>query len=143
MKRTVNFHKQGGNTNTGQVLGLVSYWLRDAANGSYILSFEKCKQQRSINQNQLMWLWFSCIAEQWSEAMGYTYTKDDVHDAYCMLFLPVLTPKGKIAGRTRGLTTEQMTEFLNRVQADAASEYGIELPNPTDEHFALWAEQYK
>ncbi len=143
MKRTVQFVKQPSRTNTEQVVGLVRYWLRDAANGFYTLTFEKQKQQRSINQNQLMWLWFSCIAEQWSEAMGYTYTKDDVHDAYCLLFLPVLTPKGKIAGRTRGLTQEQMSEFLCKVQADAAQEYGIELPSPSDEHFNLWAEQYK
>ena len=52
------------------------------------------------------------------------------------------TPRGRIAGHTSGLTTEQMTEFLNKVQADAASEYGITLPNPEDLYFEMWAEQY-
>jgi hypothetical protein len=47
-----------------------------------------------------------------------------------------------IAGSTKGLTTEQMTEFLNQVQADAATEYGITLPNPEDMYFEVWAKQY-
>ena len=121
----------------------VALWLNDATNGTYTLTFEKAKKPRTNDQNRLMWLWFGCIAKSWSEACGMAITSQDVHDAYCLMLLPIETPKGRIAGSTRGLTTEQMSEFLNNVQADAASEYGIILPNPQDVYFEVWARQYE
>lgn len=142
MKRVLQFIKQNGVGNGEQILQYMQLWFADAANGTYNITFERAKQRRSINQNQLMWLWFSCIAQSWSEATGQTYTKDDVHDAYCLLLLPIDTPKGKIAGRTSGMTTEQMKHFLDQVQADAATEYGIRLPNPEDQLFEIWADEY-
>lgn len=138
----IKFIKQRGQSNAEAVLPQVQMWLNDATNGEYTIRFERAKKPRSNDQNRLMWLWFTCIARSWSEATGYVYTKDDVHDTYCTLFLPIDTPRGRIAGHTSGLTTEQMTDFLNKVQADAASEYGITLPNPEDLYFEMWAEQY-
>ena len=40
------------------------------------------------------------------------------------------------------LNTEQMTEFLNRIQADAATEMGITLPQPQDRFFEAFASEY-
>ena len=65
-----------------------------------------------------------------------------MHDAYCLLFIPKETPKGRVAGSTSSLSLEQMKEFLDKVQADAASEYGIQLPNPEDQFFEALAEEY-
>ncbi len=141
MKR-ITFVKLPQGDNRTNTLGTIGIWMQAAANGEYTITMERVRKQRTISQNQLMWLWFKCIAEAWTQATGYVYTKDDVHDAYCMLFLPVDTPKGRIAGRTKGLTTEQMTDFLNRVQADAATEYGITLPHPEDQFFEAWANEY-
>lgn len=90
-----------------------------------------------------MWLWFSAIADEWSDATGRVFTRQNVHDAYCYMFLPIDTPKGRIAGSTSVLNTEQMTEFLNRVQADAQTEYGITLPDPDDYNFAAWAKMHE
>lgn len=129
--------------NVSEILAQVEMWLADSMNGTYLLTLERAKKPRSSEQNRLMWLWFTCIAKGWSEATNRTFTSQDVHDAYCLMFLPVQTPKGAVAGKTSGLTTEQMTEFLNKVQADAASEYGITLPNPEDRYFEVWAKQYR
>lgn len=129
--------------NVSEILAQVEVMLSDATYGTYLLTFERAKKPRSSEQNRLMWLWFTCIAKSWSEATGRTFTSQDVHDAYCLMFLPIQTPKGAVAGKTSGLTTEQMTEFLNKVQADAASEYGITLPNPEDRYFEVWAKQYR
>ena len=129
--------------NVSEILAQVEVMLSDATYGTYLLTFERAKKPRSSEQNRLMWLWFTCIAKSWSEATNMTFTRQDVHDAYCLMFLPVQTPKGNVAGKTSGLTTEQMTEFLNKVQADAASEYGITLPNPEDRYFEIWAKQYR
>ena len=125
------------------ILRQVRMWFDDAANGSYMLSFEKIKKPRSNDQNRLMWVWFNCIAKSWSEATGMVFTRENVHDAYCQLFIPVTLPNGQnIAGSTSKLTSEQMTEFLNNVQAHAASEYGIKLLSLTDIRYEEWARQY-
>lgn len=126
-----------------EILRQVRMWFDDAANGSYMLSFEKIKKPRSNDQNRLMWVWFTCIAKSWSEATGMVFTRENVHDAYCQLFIPVTLPNGQnIAGSTSKLTSEQMTEFLNNVQAHAASEYGIKLLSLTDIRYEEWARQY-
>ena len=120
----------------------VNQWLQYSPNGTYILTLKRKQQRRSIPQNKLMWMWFAAIAEAWTEATDRTFTAQDVHDAYCMALIPKDTPKGRVAGSTSGLNTEQMTEFLNKVQADAQTEYGITLPNPEEQYFEAWAEQY-
>lgn len=142
--KTIVFSKRSGQvSNISDIHTTIDCWLNDAINGEYSLIFEKAQKPRSNDQNRLMWLWFACIAKGWSMATGRVFSSQDVHDAYCTMFLPINTPKGRIAGSTKGLTTEQMTEFLNRVQEDAAVEYGITLPNPDDLLFESWAKQYK
>lgn len=142
--RSFIFHKHKNISNADEVLQHVNFWLNDAANGSYTITLERAKTPRSNPQNRLMWLWFACIANAWTEAIGtHAFTPQDVHDAYCLLFLPIDTPKGRIAGHTSTLTAQQMTDFLNNVQADALSEYGIQLPNPEEQYFYIWAKQYQ
>lgn len=144
MSKSILVNKSKNQTlNVSEILAQVEVMLSDATYGTYLLTFERAKKPRSSEQNRLMWLWFTCIAKSWSEATNRTFTSQDVHDAYCLMFLPIQTPKGAVAGKTSGLTTEQMTEFLNKVQADAASEYGITLPNPEDRYFEVWAKQYR
>lgn len=126
------------------ILRQIRTWFSDAANGTYEISFEKVKTKRSNDQNRLMWVWFTCIARSWSEATGRVFTRENAHDIYCLKFLPVTMPNGEnIPGKTSGLNTEQMTEFLNNVQADAATEYGIKLLSLTDVRYEEWAKQYQ
>lgn len=136
--------KQGGEVlNESTIFSTLKTWLACISNGTYVLRLERKKKQRSIPQNKLMWLWFTAIAEEWSNACGRGFTKEDVHDAYCMQFLPRETPNGlRYGGSTSSLTTEEMTDFLNKVQADAATEYGITLPNPDDHIWDMWVEQF-
>ena len=144
MSKSILVNKSKNQTlNVSEILAQVEVMLSDATYGTYLLTFERAKKPRSSEQNRLMWLWFTCIAKSWSEATNRTFTSQDVHDAYCLMFLPIQTPKGAVAGKTSWLTTEQMSEFLNKVQADAASEYGITLPNPEDRYFEIWAKQYR
>lgn len=121
----------------------VNLWINDATNGDYIITFDRIKRPRSNEQNRLMWVWFTCIAKSWSEATGIAFTPQNVHDAYCQLFLPVTLPSGlNIAGSTSRLTSQQFSEFLDKVQADAASNYGIRLLSPTDAFYEEWSRQY-
>ena len=57
------------------------------------------------------------------------------------MLLPIDTPKGRVGGSTRGLTTEEMSAFLDGMYADAASD-GITLLRPEDKMYEQWAMQY-
>lgn len=143
MKAVVAIKSKGVVVNAMEVINQVKMWLGDASNGNYTLSFERVKRPRSNEQNRLMWVWFTCIARSWSEASGCLFTAQNVHDAYCIKFLPITLPNGvTVTGGTSKLTSEQMTEFLNKVQADAATEYGITLLSITDPMYDLWSKQY-
>ena len=142
MKRIVVYNKDKGTTNSPEVLETIQLWLDTVRNGQYTIEMKKVVGKRSISQNKLMWLWFSAIADAWSDATGRVFTRNEVHDAYCQMFLPIDTPKGRVGGSTSGLSTEEMSEFLEKVHADAADD-GITLLNPEDKMFEQWAMQYE
>ena len=142
MKRIVVYSKDNGTTNSPEVLETIQLWLDTVRNGQYTIEMKKVVEKRSISQNKLMWLWFSAIADAWSDATDRAFTRNDVHDAYCLMFLPIDTPKGRVGGSTSGLRTEEMSEFLEKVHADAADD-GITLLNPEDKMFEQWAMQYE
>ena len=102
-------------------------------NGRYRVKIERFTEPRTMSQNALMWLWFTCIEQETGT------DKQDVHDYYCNRFLRRTSYfRGKemvITGSTSKLNTVQMTDFLNKVQADAAAELGITLPLPADRYY--------
>ena len=87
-------------------------------NGKFTLTIKKQAKDRSVSQNALMWMWFACIADTTGN------TKEEVHDAYCYMFLSRPVTMGSRSGiipmGTSGLNTEEMKEFLDKVQADEA-----------------------
>lgn len=142
MKRIIELHKNKFANNVSCVLENINTWLHSCGYGEYILEMKKKPKPRTINQNRLMWLWFNAIAKEWSDGTGRVITSQNVHDAYCEMFLPVDTPKGRVGGETKGLSTDEMATFLDKIQADAAGD-GIVLPNPEDKMFEHWRMQYE
>lgn len=73
--------------------------------------------------------------------------KEDIHDYYKAKFLSREVVVGnkwyRVAGSTTDLNTLQMTNFLNKVQADAATEFGINLPLPADRHYQSFVDEYR
>lgn len=110
-------------------------------NGRYRVTIERYTEPRTLNQNALMWMWFTCIEHETGTP------KQDVHDYYCNLFLRrTAVIKGRetvIAGSTSKLNTLQMKDFLNKVKADAATELGITLPLPQDRFYQEFINEYK
>lgn len=110
-------------------------------NGRYVVTIAREKEPRSIEQNALMWLWFTCIERETGTP------RQDVHDYYCRKFLRKnIMWNGRmevVAEGTSKQTKERMTVFLNQIQADAASEFGIQLPSPEDRYFEEFYQQYK
>ena len=111
------------------------------SNGRYTVTITKSKEPRSLDQNAIMWLWFTCI-----EAETGT-PRQDVHDYYCVRFLRRnISWNGMdrtVVEGTSKLTKERMTWFLDQVQADAKTEFGINLPQPEDLYFEEFYQTYK
>ena len=138
MSQTAVLVKENGEVRMNKSFDFMCSQLR---NGRYKVSIERYTEPRKLRQNELMWLWFTCIEQETGTP------KQDVHDYYCNLFLRrTAVIKGKetvIAGSTSRLNTIQMTDFLNKVKADAASELGIMLPLPADRFYQEFINEYK
>ena len=134
--RTFGFEKSGGQVTFDREPDAILKTLR---NGRYTVTIDKEQDPRTISQNSLMWLWFTCIGRDLKESKEY------VHDVYCTKFLRVVGEwNGEfttVVRHTRSLTKEEMTEFLTRVHADAA-EMGIILPLPEDKFFEQFYQEF-
>ena len=138
MAQEVILEKVNGEVHMSKSFDFMCSQLR---NGSYRVKLERYTAPRTLPQNALMWLWFTCIERETGT------DKQDIHDYYCNLFLRRTSYiKGKetvIAGSTSKLNTVQMTDFLNKVQADAAAELGITLPLPEDRYYSEFINEYQ
>ena len=110
------------------------------SNGTYSITIKRANQKRSIPQNDLMWMWLTCIERETGTP------KDDVYMYYCKRYLMKTIQIGdkqeRIYNTSSKLTSEEMTEFLNKIQADAATELGIRLPLPEDRFFEQFYAQF-
>ena len=141
MSKTITVIKQRGEIiNKDRLLVKLDNLLNVLANGDHALTIKKVVKQRSFPQNRLMWLWFTCIEKETGT------DKNDVHDYYCSLFLQRRTSINNIdrvvSGGTSKLSTIQFKDFLDKIQADAASEFGIRLPNPDDQSWEAFKVEY-
>ena len=110
------------------------------ANGKYTITIKRANEKRSIPQNDLMWMWLTCIERETGTP------KDDVYMYYCKKFLMKTIQVGnkmeRIYNTSSKLNMEQMTEFLNKIQIDALTELGITLPKPEDRFFEEFYTQF-
>ena len=110
-------------------------------NGRYTVTISKHKEPRSHDQNALMWLWFSCLEDETGTP------RQQIHDYYCSKFLKkTIEFNGRwetVVEGTSKQTKERMTWFMNQIQADAASEFGITLPLPEDKYYEEFYQMYK
>jgi hypothetical protein len=141
MAKTIKFIKRDGEIQYKQyLLNGIEHALGTLPNGKYALSVTKDVEKRTLSQNALMWLWFTCIERETGT------DKNDVHDYYCIRFLNRKTEiNGKeemVVGGTSKLDTAQFKNFLDKVQSDAASEFGIRLPHLEDAYFESFKEEY-
>lgn len=135
--RTLYFTKKDGKVEWRTPLDSV---LSVLSNGAYKVSIEKNRPPRSISQNALMWMWFSCIEDETGTP------KEDIYTFYLSLYsthLVTIADRTERAVKTSSqMTTEEMGRFLDRVQTHALMELGITLPNPDDRHFGAFLDVY-
>ena len=110
------------------------------ANGKYTITIKRANEKRSIPQNDLMWMWLTCIERETGTP------KDDVYMYYCKKFLMKTIQIGDklehIYNTSSKLNQEQMSEFLTNIQVDALTELGITLPKPEDRFFEQFYAQF-
>lgn len=110
-------------------------------NGEYTVKIVRKTQPRTISQNSLMWMWYKCM----EDATGQR--KEDFHDYYKAKFLSRRVVIGNrwvtVVGSTTDLNTLQMTNYLENVKADAATEFGITLPLPEDRNYQAFISEYR
>ena len=135
--KVVRFEKKDGRVSLDTDLDYLFSTLR---NGSYNLILKRVNEKRTINQNDLMWMWFRCIENDTGT------DKNDIYMYYCKKFLCKIIRVGekveKVYETSSMLNTAQMSEFMKKIQADAASELGITLPIPEDKYFEAFYQQY-
>ena len=110
------------------------------ANGKYTITIKRANEKRSIPQNDLMWMWLTCIERETGTP------KEDVYMYYCKKFLMKTIQIGDklehIYNTSSKLNQEQMSEFLTKIQVDALTELGITLPKPEDRFFESFYSQF-
>jgi hypothetical protein len=140
MKR-FNFKKVNGEVPSEGVQRWLGIALRTLTNGDYTITISRQRKHRSIQQNRLMWLWFACVESETGTPA------QDVHDFFCLLFLrrsaTILGESEEIVGGTSTLNSKEMSDFMDKVQAYAASEWGMILPLPSDLGYDEFYETYK
>lgn len=98
--------------------------------GRYLIELHKWS--RTLEQNSLMWYWFTIIGN----SMGYT--KEEVYYEMLEMFAPIYTRRSIKTGKpvqekmtTSMMSVEQMSDFLDCVDRFAA-EWNIILPRKED-----------
>jgi len=140
--KTLYFKKENGEIKEEeQLFKQLKQSFLSLKNGDYEIVHKLFKKNRSNDQNALMWLWFTCLEDETGQ------DKQDIHDYYCKLFLRrevVINNKREVVvSGTKNLKTDVMANFLTKVQADAASEFGCQLPTREDLHFEEFRRQYE
>lgn len=137
MAETIILRKIAGKITTDKALPYIFSTLK---NGTYTITIKKASEKRTIDQNKLMWMWLACIERE-------TCTpKEDIYMYYCKKFLQKTIQVGerleRIYNTSSHLNTEQMSEFLTKIKVDAKTELGIDLPEPKDQFFEDFYQQF-
>lgn len=98
------------------------------------VTVEPEKKRRTKSQNALYWMWLGDAVKQVASSTGND--ADDVHEFFKRQFLTprVTTIAGEDVQRwtTTKLTTQEMSEFIERVYNWITAELGILLPLPEE-----------
>lgn len=122
-------------------------------NGEYVATIEpkaqwERRQPRTLSQNALLHVWFKHISIALNQKYGDDYwTADKVKDYFAMLYATdEVTPEGRPWRKpvsTSKMTKRQMTEYMEKIQAEMLTEHGIRVPLPEDERFKDFQDFYR
>ena len=97
-----------------------------AANRPVVVEIGEYDEKRSKEQNRLLWKVLTDISEQ-AVVNGRRFAKEGWYGHYLELFAPKEEgPRGLVPVGSSQMKKRQCAEFITRIQADAAQEYGVE-----------------
>lgn len=105
------------------------------------VKIEPYKKNRSLAQNNLMWMWLTEIAKFLNNEHGIKAKPEDLKVEFQGRWLGYKTCVHSSGGYfdkligTSELTTPMFTEFLNQMEIYANSELGMQLPHPEDMYY--------
>ena len=110
--------------------------------GRFMVTVTRSMHRRTVDQNRLYWLWISCMARETGNS------KEAMHDLMRGMFLGKETVtagnrEAEVPRSTKGLDTEQFTNYLERIRVFAAEELSVVLPDPQDLVFRQFEEHYR
>lgn len=98
---------------------------------AFIAEFKQFRFKRSLNQNNLYWMWLNCIKNDTGNETNY------LHEYFSDRYLPVETKTifGKVVDKRRSTTdldTREFTDYLEAIRMQMLEE-GIYLPQPGEQ----------
>ena len=136
--KTFALTKADGRVSTSVDLGYLFSTLR---NGKYEVIIKRASERRTVSQNDLLWMWLSCIERETGTP------KNDAYLYYCRKFLSKHVTVGgysaEVYDTSSSLDTARMSAFLDSIRSDAATELGISLPDPQDRYFEQFYQEYR
>lgn len=96
---------------------------------------EPVARKRSINSNNLYWLWLCLIGEHTG------YHKDEIHEICLDMFAPRRQSMERfLIVRTSAMNQAQMAKYMDRIKMWASAELDVTLPEPdqADEIFRYY-----
>lgn len=108
----------------------------------YAVEITKKFPHRTISQNQLYWLWITCISMETGQ------DKESIHEFFKKKYLGMKECQAFnltffIPCSTTKLDTLQMKNYLDEIQIFSNAELGIVLPDPKDLKWRKFYDHYK
>lgn len=120
----------------------LEYIQKLSLNKKYSIEIKVQREQRSLPQNKLYWLYLACLQDETGEH------KDNLHEYFKSKFLGVderecFGTRFYLPNTTTKLDTLQFKNYLDRIQEFANVELGITLPDPKDLYWIDFYNKYK
>lgn len=105
--------------------------LRILRDTKYSVEIKEHREKRSLSQQGY---YFVAVIKTLADYFGYT--AGEMHEILKNMFLPTanVLPNGQMvfcSRSTKALNTKEYTEYIEQVRAWAASEFNINIPDPT------------
>jgi hypothetical protein len=107
----------------------------------YTVTISQRKGRRSLDQNALMWLWLTCIESETGNDRIYLH--EHFKKKWILPKRIVIFGEEQLTYSTADLDTAQFSEYLDKLQAFAATELAITLPDPNDKHWDDFFDYYR
>lgn len=107
--------------------------------GDFQVDIKPYKEERSLDQNGLYWMWLTIMAKHFSRP-GKKITKEDMHDMMRFKFLGL---EDKVVGKTviegqlkstKKLNTGEFSHYLNQIEM-WCTDLGLILPVPMGSYY--------